>query len=311
MSEKFKVGILIVLYKSIYHLDLLIKSIKEQTYKNITVYVLDCNDTSNEVSFFISEYPKGIILTGYGNIGFAKANNILAKRAMQDGCEYIFILNPDMELASDTIEKLVSVASSDKLIGVVSALLLFGKEKAKEQRVQLFGGKLNFSTQNKKFLYSNKLLEEIELPKLLTVDFVNGGSMLIKNELIKKIGLFNENYFMYNDETDFAYRVKKAGYKIVVTSETIIWHHHDWSNNNKIGFYIMYYYMMRNRVLFFKENKLYINLFLDIFNQIISLPIKIKWLTRVADIKLVKYYYLGLWRGISGEIGKSNIDFNK
>jgi len=116
---------------------------------------------------------------------------------------------------------------------------------------------------------------------------------------------------MYNDELDLALRIRRAGYKFLVIKSAIVHHHHDWSIENKNGYYILYYYGIRNKYIYFKKYRFFNYLIWDILKEIFSFPIKIKWARRVAGNKLIKYYYLGIWRGLLGETGKANIDFNK
>ncbi|MFC2135038.1 glycosyltransferase family 2 protein [Bacteroidota bacterium] len=307
MEEKKRVGILIVLYNSITHLDVLINSIQNQIYENFKLYFYDCNSSEDEGSYLRNIYPQADIFSSHGNIGFAKANNLLAQKAIKDGADYLFVLNPDMELSENTLSALVTVMESDRNIAACSSVLLFG---AKEKNIiQLFGQSINFKTQKKTFLYANQLLSSAKLPEYLQVDFVNGGSLFIRIETIKQIGLFDEDYFMYNDEIDLAYRITQIGKKVIVTSETKIWHNHDWSKENIYGYKLMYYYMMRNRVLYFKKYGNYIYLLLDIISQILSLPLKIKMFIKIGSLGIIKYYYLGLWRGLIGEKGISDIKF--
>ena len=144
---------------------------------------------------------------------------------------------------------------------------------------------------------------------LLNVDLVNGGSTFIRKEVIERCGLFNEQFFMYNEEIDLSDRVKKAGYTIVVTSETHIWHHHNWTSAKTVSYSRMYYYMMRNRYLYFKNHGYYIQLIIDLFLQFLTFPIKGKWLSRLAGPSLIKYHYLGILRGIAGETGMTTVKF--
>lgn len=306
-----EIGILLVLYNDKDKIGKLLQSLHVQSLKNFRIYSIDNYGDNRSIDLIKTNFPGTKFLTSQGNIGFAKANNLLAKKAIDDGCKYLFVLNPDMELAENTIETFYNLMESDKSIGVCSSVILYGNEKKDKNIIQLYGQKINFSTQNKKMLFSNELLVDVNLPGNMEVDFVNAGSLFIRSDAVSKIGLFNADYFMYNDEIDLAFRLKKAKYKVLVTSYTKIWHHHDWTKNNKEGYYLMYYYMIRNRMLFFKNYKKYVYLFLDIFLQIITFPIKIKWLTRISDFKLVKFYYLGLWRGLLGETGKTNISFVK
>ncbi len=309
MNNKKRVAILLVFYKSENHLKSLFGSIEKQSFKDFRIYAIENSTPQTSIPELQKVFPDSVIFPFEGNLGFARANNLLAEKAMNDGCEYLFILNPDMELTDNTIESLVNLLDNDEDTAACSSVLLWGNEKKEVNEIQLFGQNFNYRTQSKKFLCSGQKLNEAELPDKMYVDFVNGGSLLIKSQIVDQLGLFNEKYFMYNDEIDLAYRIKKINKKVLVTSKTKIYHHHDWAETNKSGYYLMYYYMMRNRVLFFKAYNLVFNLISDCFFQLVTFPLKIKWLTGLADIKLVKFYYLGLLRGLIGETGKSDIKF--
>ena len=309
MLSQTSVAVLLVFYESEEHLDSLFFSLKNQLFRNFKIYAIENSKTQTSIAKLCVEYPDAVVLPHQGNIGFAKANNLLAQKAIEDGCEYLFILNPDMELTDNTIEVFFNLLERSRDVAACSSVLLFGNAKKNEHIIQLFGQKINYKTQQKEFLFKNQNLSKVDLPEEMEVDFVNGGSLFITSEIVKQVGLFNEDYFMYNDEMDLAYRLKKINKKVVVSSVTKIYHNHDWTENNKTGYYLMYYYMMRNRVLFYINYKLYVNLVIDLIKHLITLPVTVKWLTGLADFKLVKYYYLGLWRGLIGETGKTNIVF--
>ncbi len=299
------VGILIVFYNSEKYVNRLLNSIKKQKYKDYKIYAIDTSASLHSITILRKEFPNSIIIPCEVNLGFAKANNLLSHYAINDGCKYLLVLNPDMELTENTLEVLVDILDNEHDVAACSCIILYGYNKIRENIIQLFGQEFNYRTQSKNFLFAGQPLDSANIPEKIYVDFVNGGSLLIRSDIVKQIGLFNESYFMYNDEIDLAYRIKGINKKVVVTSKTKIYHHHDWTKKNKISYYIMYYYMMRNRVLFFKKNKFFLNLIFDLLLQVLTLPVKIKWLTKLADLKLVKYYYLGLLRGLLGETGKT------
>jgi GT2 family glycosyltransferase len=308
-----KIGIILVVTNEKHHLELLFGSLARQTYRNFSIYFVDNNSSDGSMDYskqINAEHPLDIHYIQLNeNSGFAKGNNTGADAAMNDGCEYVFVLNPDMELSENTLDVMLKTCQSSPKTGVCSAVLLFGCEKRNNLEIQIYGGKANFKTQKKEFLYSNQKLQECILPDLLKVDFVNGGSTFIRKELIKECGLFEEKYFIYNDEIDLGYRVKKAGYDTVVTSGTRIWHHHNWASRNSEGYRRMYYYMMRNKFLYHKKFHHYAYFIYDILKSVIQVPVTLRWLMKTSDARLVKLYYLGMLRGILGETGKRKGDF--
>jgi len=305
-----KVGIIIVTYNSQKDIGRLLKSIIIQKNNNIMVYIVDNYSTDNTLEIineFQSDLPVNIISCKTNN-GFAKGNNIGIKKAMDDGCELVFILNPDIKLEYNCIDNLTNKISSDESVGVVGPVVLYGNKPG--NIIQGYGVTVNFKTQNKKDLFGNENLVQ-DLPSELMVDFVLGGAMMVKSKVLKVTGLFEEDYFMYNDELDLAYRIKKAGYKTICVRDAIVRHFHDFNATNKKGNNLMYYYMMRNKYLYFKKHRLHYNLFLSLMSEFIKLPLTIKWaIRRMKNIRLIKYYYSGIFNGLIGKSGISSKSFD-
>lgn len=309
------IGIILVVTNEKHNLKMLFNSLLIQTYKNFKIYFVDNNSSDGSVEYFKELNSHNNILVEYlildNNYGFAKGNNIGAKCAIKDGCDYIFVLNNDTELDSCCLEELINVVRSDENIGITSPIFLkWNKEKVRNI-IQLYGAKANFRTQKHDLIAQDECFEEIKLPETLEVDYVSGGVTFCKSEVINNIGLFEEKYFIYNDEIDLGFRAKKAGIKTVVTHKAKVWHNHNWSKKNIGGYKFMYYYMTRNRILYFKKFSLPVQLLKYLVIEIIALPVKLKMFYRMGSLSITKYFYLGMWRGLMGETGKSNIDFNK
>jgi GT2 family glycosyltransferase len=133
----------------------------------------------------------------------------------------------------------------------------------------------------------------------------NGCAFLISREVVQQAGFFDETYFMYGEEMDYAYRLSHTGLKIVTVAAGVVWHHHDWSKSNKENHHVQYYYIMRNRVRYFKKYGFWLSLVGDMIYNCISFPAKFKWALREYDAALLKYYYWGMFKGLLGEHGRS------
>jgi len=306
-----KLGIIIVTYNSQKHIVRLLESIIIQHYKNFVVYIVD-NNSKDETLNLVQKYHSKIsicIIPSKINNGFAKGNNIGIQKAIDEGCELLFILNPDMQLQENCIDILTKRIMSDKKIGVIGPIVLDGNKPG--EIIQSFGIKANFRTQKKSLLYSNENLTN-EIPDEIDTDYVLGGAMMIKSSVLKIIGLFEEDYFMYNDELDISYRIQTQGFRALCIRDAEIRHFHDFSKKNKTGNNLMYYYIMRNRYLYFKKYHLYTNLFLSLILEFINFPLKIHWsIRRVGNIKILKFYYIGILDGLLGKKGEANKSFGK
>lgn len=304
-----KVGIIVVTYNSQNDIGRLMNSILTQECTNLVVYVVD-NNSSDETLNVIQEYDSRLsvcVINSQMNNGYAKGNNIGIMKAMDDGCEFIFILNPDMQLERKCLQILVERISSGEKIGVVGPIVLFGQKNG--NLIQNYGVLTNFKTQKKLAPYSNQKLTD-KIPHENYADYVIGGAMMIKSDLLRITGLFEEDYFMYNDEIDLAYRIKKAEFLTICTRNAIVRHHHDFNNENKSGNNLMYYYIMRNRYLYFRKFHLYFNLSLSLIIEFLKIPLTYRWaITKMGGIKFLKYYYSGLWDGLSNKKGIANKSF--
>ncbi|MGH2574517.1 MAG: glycosyltransferase, partial [Ignavibacteria bacterium] len=191
------------------------------------------------------------------NLGFAKANNLGSTEA---NGKYILILNPDTVLQEDTIEKTIKFYEKDGMIGLVTCKLVLpnGKLDLACRRSfptpsvafyrmlglsRLFPLSKTFGKYNLTYLNENQSYE---------VDAVCGAFMLIRKSIYEKLGGFDEDYFMYGEDLDFCYRLKKEGYKICYYSDTSAIHFKGESTRkSSISYVSSFYGAMR---IFFEKN---------------------------------------------------------
>lgn len=304
-----KLGIIIVTYNSQKDIGRLLDSIIIQDYKDLIVYIVDNNSTDNTLEL-IRKYESELsirIISSKLNNGFARGNNIGIQKALDESCELVFILNPDIQLEKNCINILTRRIKSEDNIGVIGPVVLYGDER---NVIQAYGINVNFKTQKKVAPYGNENWST-DLPSEIYVDFVLGGAMMIRSSMLKITGLFEEDYFMYNDELDIAYRVRRAGFKTLCLRDAIVRHFHDFSKSNKNGYNLMYYYVVRNRYLYFKKFRLYSELAISLLSEFFGIPLKIIWSVRRMDnLKLLKFYYSGLIDGLRGISGIANKSFD-
>lgn len=307
-----KIAVLVVTHNERNNISNLFKSLSEQTYNNFKIFIIDNNskdDTLKVVNNLNNTYKFEVeIIKLKEDTGYTFANNIGANNAIKQGYPYLFIINNDIYIEKNCIAELLNLFSISEKVGITAPLLLKGLP-AKQNIIQTFGAKADFKLQKKQAIYADNIFEETKLESELKVDYVCGAALMINGDIIRKHGLFDEKYFMYNDEIDFGYRMKNAGVEYYVTKKAIVWHNHDWTRINISGYKFMYYYMMRNRYLYFKKYRLYYYMIADLIKQIILFPFTFKMFYKIGSLKLLKYYYWGIIKGIIGEKGMSLINF--
>ena len=119
MADKPLVFIIVLNYNGQKYLEECLSSIKLQTYPNCKILVFDNASKDNSVSNINSAFPSVILLKSEKNLGFAEGNNEAIRFALNQGANYVFLLNNDTIMEKDSIDKLVATGEGDDSIGVV------------------------------------------------------------------------------------------------------------------------------------------------------------------------------------------------
>ena len=217
-----------------------IKSLNELKYKNFKAIICDNNSTDDsiiKISNFLKlhpEYDKNKFLienTGL-NGGYAFACNHGIRYGLQKNTfDYFWILNNDTEVEENSLTEFVKYMSKNNHIGLCGNPLLYSYDKRTMQGV---AGKYNkFSGITKHLLHKSSFsLEKVKAIKEKDIDYIIGASMFIKKSTIEKVGLLDENYFLYCEEHDFSIRVKKKGIRLGICPKSIVYHEEAATTNN-------------------------------------------------------------------------------
>lgn len=312
-----KLAVILVMYRQKQNLELLYNSLAEQSFKDFKIYFVDNNPDSSDSGFSaqLNEQFKLDIeyITAGRNTGFAGGNNLGAEKAISAGCEYIFFLNNDTIIESSCIEQLLTSLENEPRAAAASPIIFFWEGDRVKKRVQEFGSSADFNsyTIKKHFEGADYSLSSQNIPESAKADVLPGAAMMVKTDVLKRTGLWEESYFAYGDEIDLARRIKEAGYICLVNKNAVIWHNHKWNKENKQGYYFEYYLIQRNKYLYFRKYRLFISLILSYLKESLLFPWRLVWFIKVCDLKLGWYYIKGTYAGLLGHKGKPNLYFVK
>jgi len=304
-----EVGIILVTYNDEKNLRLLFSSLKKQNYQNFIVFLIDNNSEDESVQTAKQLYSNIVVKRLSKNEGFAKASNIGAKLAVLNGCELVFILNNDVELDRDCIRELVNLIDRDRKIACVGPIVFKGTRNSGKKTIQEYGGQIDFRKYLKKKNFVNINFDDSNsFPDILYVDFIMGGALMVKAEVVNKIGFFDERYFMYGEEVDLYFRIKEFQYRMAVTKRAKLWHNHysDSASNNLKRYYFERYYIMKNKYLYFLKFKFYKGLLLSLLKDIFFSPLIYKSYVKRGEFKIFHYHLRGIFDGIRNIRGKSD-----
>lgn len=193
------------------------------------------------------------------NSGFSGGNNVGIEYALKNNFEYVLILNNDTIVSDDFLDVLIKEIEDDKNNGIVVPKIYFAKghefHKDKYKKEDLgkviwyAGGKIDWDTVNGIHVGVDEVDNNSKYNSVVETDYATGACMLVKAELLKKIGLFDVKYFLYFEDSDLSMRFKNSGYKIKVVPTAIIWHKNAGSTGGS-GSDLQDYYISRNRMMF-------------------------------------------------------------
>jgi GT2 family glycosyltransferase len=242
---------------------------------------------------------KLIFIKNEKNYGFAEGNNIAIKYAMNFlKPEYILLLNNDIIVDKNFLNKIVETGERDKSNGIVGPKIYFYDYKGKTNVINFTGADL-IIWKAKEIRYGYKIEDEGQFNNEMEVDKIEGSCMLIKTKLLDEIGLLDTNYFAYWEETDLCYRALKKGYKIIYSPDAIVWHKIGGSSGG-ISNPLRIYFITRNMFLFLKKHStLYEALLFSIFFSFYDLWSKtIKYLFYYKDTKKTISFIKGVKDGL-------------
>lgn len=193
------------------------------------VIVVDNNSSDNSIEYLTAKFPAVKYITNKGNTGFAKACN---QGLQQAKGSYILFLNPDTIIPEDCFTKCVSFFEANKDAGAIGIKMLDGSGKfLKESKrsfpspstslYKLFGLAKLFPRSK---IFSRYHLGHLNENENNEVDVLAGAFMMIKREVLDKVGGFDETFFMYGEDVDLSYRIQKAGFKNHYFAESSIIH---------------------------------------------------------------------------------------
>ncbi|MCD1294180.1 glycosyltransferase family 2 protein [Methanocella sp. CWC-04] len=224
-----------------------LRSLSHITFPDHEIILVDNASTDGSQDYFAEKYPDIVKIFNDENLGFAEGNNVGIRYALKKGTDYVLLLNNDTVVEPDFLSGLVSVAESDSKIGIAGPKICFYSHPGK---IWAAGGKNNMFTGS--IINLGELDPEEIYKGTKKVDFVSGCALLIKAEVIEKIGLLTTDYFLYFEDADWNVRAQKEGYLSVVNCDAKILH--------KSGISVKktkdsnYYYISRNILLFIKRN---------------------------------------------------------
>lgn len=235
-----------------------LKSLKKLDTKgfNLKIVVVDNGSKDDSVQLIRDFDSQLMIIKNKQNLGFAEGNNVGIGRALEEGAEYVLILNNDTLVDKSLIVELLKTAQTKENFGAASPKIYFAKgfefhKKYKKNQlgrvIWYAGGRIDWDN-----VYGTPrgvdMVDRGQFNKEEETDFATGTCLFLSTEALKKVGLFDKRYYLYFEDTDLSMRLKKAGFGVFYQPKALLWH--KVSQSSAIGSALNDYFITRNRLLF-------------------------------------------------------------
>ncbi len=209
-----KVAVIVLNYQGAADTLACVRSLEAQTRKPDEVIVVDNASPDGSGAELRKALPEISHLQSPANLGFATGNNLGIRHALAQGAELVWLLNNDAVAAPDALEAMVKAASVDGRVGAWGTLIYEWHERT---RLQCWGGGWANPWTGRSAEYRTPVPIE-------RLDYVTGCSLFLRREALIEVGLLDEGYFMYFEDTDLGFRYRAAGWRLGVVEQARVWH---------------------------------------------------------------------------------------
>jgi GT2 family glycosyltransferase len=284
MKNSPLISVIILNWNGKEYLSSCIRSVREQTYSNMEIILVDNGSTDGSVEYIKNLFSNLNVMINRENLGYGGGNNRGIREAKGS---YIFILNNDTEIEKDCLEWLWKCIETDKKIGVTTPKILLYDRRDTIDAAGLTIDPDGLSIGRGRLEPQEKYNQSGE------VFSGSGCASLYRKEMLEEIGLFDTDFFAYAEDTDLGWRARLAGWKAYYVPGAVVYHHH----SKKFGAYssMKAFLVERNRIWVAWKN--------------FPLPILYLW----PFYTLSRYFYQGIGtlirRGASGRFGQESSSF--
>lgn len=228
-----------------------LRSLSSVTYEHTSTVLIDNGSTDDSIPAVRREFPELVVLENRQNLGFAGGNNVGIRYALEQGADYILLLNNDTEVDPRFIDFLVAAAEIHPDAAMLAPKIYYHSDPS---RIWYAGASWHDDIMNFQMRGADLIDDGTEYSQVAETDIAVGCALFARATAIARIGLMHEEFFLLHEESDWCYRAKRAGYKIVFVPDSKIWHKVSVSFGGSDS-PLTRYFEIRNRLLWVERNR--------------------------------------------------------
>lgn len=219
-----------------------LRSIEAGTYRHICILLLDALSTDGTADAVRAAHPAVTVADLVENRGYAGNNNVGLTRALAAGADWIFLLNDDVVLAPDCLERLLEAVGEQQHVGVAGPVVYHADEP---DVIQSAGGELTRTWQARHLGQNEHDRGQFAAPR--AVEWLTGCALLVRREAVIAAGRLDDRFFMYWEEVEWCHRIRAGGWQVLAVPSAKAWHRgvrREYQPSPEVT-----YYSTRNRLL--------------------------------------------------------------
>lgn len=218
MEKEYRLFVIIVTYRGGQWYERCFESLR-QSELPIQVVAVDNASDDGTVEYIRTHYPEVHLIEQKQNLGFGRANNIGIRYAMEQGCDYVFLLNQDAWIEPNTLSELVRIHQTHKEYGLLSPMHL----AADKQHIE--DGVLHYISEYR--TTDRYMVEDMyfgRVGEVYDTRYINAAAWLLPRKTLETVGGFDPIYFHYAEDDDYLHRVRYHGWKIGICPQVRVVH---------------------------------------------------------------------------------------
>ena len=227
-----------------------LESCRAISYPRLRVLVVDNGSVDGSQAAIRERFPDVELIETGRNLGFAGGNNVGIRRALEQGADYVLLLNNDTLVDRGFVDALVRTARSDPAIGMLCSKIY----RVDPPDVLWYAGGYMIEWLGWGRHRGDGVRDVGQFETLEEINRPTGCSLMVTRALCERVGLLGEEYFLYAEDLDWGLRARRAGFKVVYDPGSRVWHKVSRSTSGSRSGVVLYYYV-RNLMLCLDRNR--------------------------------------------------------
>jgi GT2 family glycosyltransferase len=198
-----------------------LESLERMCYPNFDVIVVDNGSSDDSSARLRRKFPNIKLFASKENLGISWGRNLGFEHALDNGADYILLLDNDTVVDPSFLTHLVQVGESDPGSGILGPKIFYAAEP---KRIWYAGGVVKYGRGSCDHIGKDQLDQDGKFSRIEDTGFISGCASLVKSTVVREIGLLDEKLFIYWEDNDFCMRARNAGYRCVFVPTARVWH---------------------------------------------------------------------------------------